>query len=273
MDDATLFDYKLNCIELPENIDFHKLLAYKFNPKLADLVNKYYSHSLESRRTLESWINEYDGARIHILYRVDDKVFENTIIDWLFNLRDMFIHQKIDINSLRRYIADIAVLTAHRNPNLSKDIIDLLDILGCKLSIKSKERVLISEEDALRMLKNLEATFGARSGEVVRVSLKVFKGGKPAKGVILEVSNIIQEEGEIKERKFKVETDRNGKAIIPVPKFSILKVKVGKIEKTVIVGNKDTSIEFKLKGYGLIHASIIIALIALLIALYFLLTK
>jgi len=240
---GALLDYSINCAELPDNTDLHYLLAYRVNPKLAEITNKYYDfekYKKKQPRTLEMWINEYDGARIRVLYTFDDKSFEETIVDWLFNLRDFLISHKMDFNAFRRYVADLAFLAAHRSPGLFKDVEELLGILGCTLWIKSmKKGIKINEEDILRMLNNFAVSFDVKSEDVVRVTIKVTRGGKPVRNATVRITNIVQERGTRRSHETKLVTNENGTIMIPARKFSVLRVKVGSKEETLIVGSTD----------------------------------
>lgn len=91
-----LVEPKLICRDMDATVDVHYVLAYKFNPKLAEIFKKYVSMTpkTEIPRTLVMWVNEFDGARILVVHEYEKKSFEEQIVDWLYNLRDYYVAQK-----------------------------------------------------------------------------------------------------------------------------------------------------------------------------------
>jgi len=87
----SLVSYELLCDDSFEP-DLDQLLPYRVNAILAELANKYYRFNKPTMfRDIVTWINEYDGARIKVIYSFDDRSFEETIVDWLYNLRNYLV--------------------------------------------------------------------------------------------------------------------------------------------------------------------------------------
>jgi len=243
-----LLKYDIICSEIPSKGDLHSLLAYNLNVKLAELFVKYYRPQRRSVKTLESWINEYDGTRIRVLYTFDDRTFEEMMIDWLFSLRDLLIAHKIDLNAFRYYVADIASLAAHRNPELYKHIKNILLVLGCELHLHGVTSEIDSSdsEHVLEMLKNVAKIFDVKPNDFVGVTIKVMKQGKPCPNAEVKVVNIVPGVDTAKEHSIAVKTNTDGVVRVPARKFSILKVNVKDLEKTLLVGDKDGTLEVNL---------------------------
>lgn len=243
-----LLKHDIVCSEIPSESDLHNILAYNLNVKLAELSVKYCRLQKGSVKTLESWINEYDGARIRVLYTFDDRTFEEIIIDWLFNLRDLLIAHKIDLNAFRYYVADIASLAAHRSPELFKHIRNILLIFGCDVHLHGVTGEIESSdsERVLEMLKNVAKIFDVGPNDFVGITIKVMEQGKPCSNIEVKVVNVVPGVGTAKEHPIVVRTNIDGVVRVPARKFSILKVNVKNSERTLLVGDKDGTLEVNL---------------------------
>jgi len=245
-----LFNYELVC---DENIlnnhysDLHSLLAYKINPKLAEISQKYYRRNVSrNTKVIESWLNEYDGARVRVLYTIDDRNFNETIVDWLYDLRDFLIDQKLDLNSYTRYLADIASIAIIRNPSLFFDIKELLEILGCNVKIYLPRKKKIQEKKVVNVLRNASAVFDTRE-KTSKVIIKVFRSGKPLPNVEAKIKIVVPTREGQKVYTSKLLTSKDGTIVIPVKKYSIISIKIGSQQKEIIVNNNEEIIEFNLK--------------------------
>lgn len=139
-------EYELVCSDSEDVGDIHGLLAYRFNPKLVEIANKYRSSRPTDealRRYVISWINEYDGARILVIEDLENKSFEDIIVSWLFNLRDQLTQHRIDFDSFKQYITNIAALVARRNPAMFSGIRELIRAFGCDVVPKEKRTVKV----------------------------------------------------------------------------------------------------------------------------------
>mgnify|MGYP001773015190 CR=1 FL=1 len=91
-----LVEPKLICRDIDTNVDMHYILAYRFNPKPAEINNKYVSMAPKTGlpRSVITWVNEFDDAHILMVYKDEGKSFEELAMDWLYNLRDYYVKQK-----------------------------------------------------------------------------------------------------------------------------------------------------------------------------------
>ena len=236
-------DYDVVCDSEPMGKDMHDFLAYHFNVKLVGLFNKY--HRSHEVRTVRMWINEYDHARVLVLYRFDRRSFEEVIIDWLFTLRDMLVTHKMDFNSFRYYVVDNVVLAAHKSPRLFWDLQGLLKVIGCSVRFDLESLKRLPEEHVFSALESLRLITQAKPEEFIKATIKVSKWFGSGGNTKVQITNVVPESGKKAEHTTKVMTDKNGVAVVPVPKYSVLKVKVGRKTKTIVVADKDVSINIK----------------------------
>lgn len=215
---------------------------------LSEIARRYYRLDLKKLRkvrTVAEWSNEYEGAQVQLLYTFDDKTFEETVVEWLFNLRDYLVSHKMDFNAFRRYVADIAVLTAHRNPAMYSSILEVVRTLGCniRLSLKDTSPPMIEDEKLLPLLGNLSALFESRPEEVVKVTIHVRTRGDSLPNYPVQIANAVQEHGTTKKAGTTVTTGSDGTVAVPVRKFSILEIGVKDPINEALIGDTKVSRE------------------------------
>lgn len=279
-----LVEPKLICRDIDANVDTHYILAYEFNPKLTEITRKYVSITPKTKtpRTLTTWINEFDEARILVTYENVKKTFEELVVDWLYNLRDYYVNRKIGLNTLRNYLARLSaiVVVVYNKPEMFKDISELLNILGCDVELRVKSKVEtrdISEEELAEMLENLSAVFGTKPDETVRAKIRVLKNNEPYANARVEATIIYPSKGKTRKQTIKLTADSQGTITMPVPKFSILRLSVdGRVEE-VIIANRDAEIELRVEKKSKIRkllklvaiGAMIVALIVLVLVLFY----
>lgn len=275
-----LVEPKLICRDIDASTDMHYILAYRFNPKLTEISRKYVSIAPRTvlPRRVVTWINEYDGAHILVVYENMWKSFEELVVEWLYNLRDYYVEHKIDLNTLKNYLAHLSAVVAHQKPEMFKDISELLNILGCNIELRVKTRVEehgISEEELAEMLKNLSVVFGAKPNETVRATIRVLKNGKPYKNARIEATIIYPSEEKVRKQSIMLTADEQGIVAMPVPKFSALRLSVDGYTEEVVIANRNIELELKVEKKSIIRkllkpvaiGVIIATLIALALAL------
>ena len=209
--------YDLFCRDEPTKIDAHEILAYKINPKLADITNRYYVPGSE-RRTLVTWINEFDNARVEISYDYTSEDFENIVIDIIYSLRNLYARNIIDLNSFRHYLADIAAKAYLRNRDLYKDIAELLRMLNCEIRIETRSTGQTIEEDQISNIIHGATAFIAKPEDFVKVTIIVYEDNKVIRGKKISILSIVPEGEETKKYMVSLITDEDGKVVIPARK-------------------------------------------------------
>jgi hypothetical protein len=237
--------FELSCADFPsEDVVIDSVIPRKFSPKLIEMVNKYGLIKPLDERLTRLWYIEEDGARVLFEYINTDQPVEGYVVDIIYNFRDLYISRKISLNTLRRWLANVATYIMHRNATLFADIVDLLKILGCQVTVEMEKLVTTvpSDDMLIKALEALRYTLSAQHG-VVSVKLKVisrlFK--KPLPSKVIYARYVVPTGGSTATYTITAETDKTGEAKIAVPKLSILYVRpVGaREERKIIVGDKE----------------------------------
>jgi len=267
---------KLRCSDMSLDYVLDHVIPREFNPKLAEMVNKYAPLKQVSRQITRYWYIEEDSARVLIEHQYDDRTFNEYIVEILYSYRDLFVERKLDLNSLRHYIANVAILAARRSEDLSRDVAKLLEILGCTLQLPERLDVEgLSEEELLEAARTLSRLFGESASGAVRLTIKVrgkvFK--KPVKNVPLRVIYRVFKESEVRDYETTAQTNLQGEAVVPVPRFSLVKLKVGGIEKSVNVDLQSREVVLEVLDFKteVLPLAFTVALIASVITIVYLL--
>jgi len=84
-----LVEPELICRDIDASADAHYIVAYKLNLKLIEIARKYVSMTskTETPRSVVTWVNEFDEARILVIYDDVKKSFEEfeaLVVDRLY---------------------------------------------------------------------------------------------------------------------------------------------------------------------------------------------
>ncbi|MEM1681004.1 MAG: hypothetical protein QXZ56_07350 [Sulfolobales archaeon] len=243
------FKYDLLCKDIADE-EFHHVLTRDFNPILVEIAWK--TGAMMSRipsRILREWINEYDGARVELIWTYDQKTLEQYLVDAIFNLRDYFISGKLSLDALRRYLADFTVLAFARKLKIAEDLVRLFSALRCELLIPSVQEIeqKIGEEQLLRMLGSVKIFSKTKVSETVRVEILLYVKGvfsralKPLTNYPFKVKTSARLENVDVESEHEHTTDQEGMAIISVPGYSIMEIHSP---------CKIAMLQYKIHGYG-----------------------
>uniref|UniRef100_A0A7J3Z906 Uncharacterized protein n=1 Tax=Ignisphaera aggregans TaxID=334771 RepID=A0A7J3Z906_9CREN len=256
----------------------HSIIPKMFNTKLVEIVNKYgLATKPVNDRITRVWYNEKDAWML-FEYREIEHSFEGYVVDSIYNYRDLFLSRKIDLNTMRHGLANLTLSIKHRSSDLFNDIVELLEILSCQITLLEKPGVAIPADDNLvQTLKAMQSVLEVQYGVVsvrVRVRSKIFN--KPLPSKVIHARYVISTEKGRNEYESTTEIDKHSEAKITISKYSILYVKPegASKERKITVGDKETVetmqvLDFKAYMLPLLAitglADILIAMIMLLI--------
>ena len=214
------------------NVDLHSLLAYKVNPRLAEISSRRLGPD-RPWRTLSTWVNEYDGARVGVNYYLPDDL-EGYVIAKLYAWRDDLARHRIGLDEFRAYIAELALSVLERDPGLFRDLAGLLGLLGCRVRVET--RILDGGQSiggVLRLLGALREAMGGAGDTMVVLELWGRRG--PVAGRRIRVRSHVPGMGA---SEASLVSDDNGVAVYVAPRYSLLEVDAGS-KALVVVGDEE----------------------------------
>jgi len=231
--------YKLECVNLIE--DLHDFLTRKYNVIVAELFTRFYRKNIEHRKTV-TWYNEDEGARVEVVHEDAGKKFEEVVIDTLNNLKHFLVSGKIDVNVFRQEIGRLTFVTYYRAPLMYPYLKEILLASGCSLTIKSS-RKLPTEEMLKQYTKYMESLGQADQRDIAGVKIIVQKDKKPLSNYDVKIYVETPEKGIIIANEATMKTGDNGELIIPVKKYSEIKITTpNKIKEATVIDERTREI-------------------------------
>jgi len=227
--------YKLECVNLIE--DLHDFLTRKYNVIVAELFTRFYRKNIEHRKTV-TWYNEDEGARVEVVHEDAGKKFEEVVIDTLNNLKHFLVSGKIDVNVFRQEIGRLTFVTYYRAPLMYPYLKEILLASGCSLTIESLQK-LPTEKMLKQYTKYMESLGQADQRDIVGVKIIVQKGKKPLSNYDVKIYVETPEKGIIIANEATMKTGNNGELIIPVKKYSEIKITTpNKIKEATVMDER-----------------------------------
>lgn len=234
--------YILICNDKLLGYDLHSILAYEFNPKLAEITDKYYIVS-DRKRPLNTWINAIDGARVEILYDDSSDALTNLVIDAIYRLRDLYSRSIIDLDAFRRQLGSIAYTAYNHDEAFYSDLRELLRTLGCMIHIGSMNMEYdASMYEKLEMLRGKSEDHTHQDG-YVQVTIMLRKNTHPWPQKNIRITNIVPMEEGIRKHSFSLTTNSLGIVTVRAQKYTILEIKVDNNKYNVMLEDKNLKIE------------------------------
>lgn len=221
-------NYSLACNEISEG-EFYEMLTRKLNPVLFQIAEEHdYFQPRSEGRVLRGWINEYDNARIEVLWRYDFKTLEEALIDTLFNLRDALVSGKLDLKTFRRLLADIALLASAKQLPIAQSLLTLINDLQCSISIHPFQQTI--DEELINVANMVKSFSNIESTGIVKVKVRLHTAGilprvwKPLANYPVEVKITNLTPGNSITFTNVFITGQDGELVIPVPEYSIVEI-------------------------------------------------
>ncbi len=120
---------KLLWVSCKEAQDLHRLVAYRINPLLVEMANRY---TVPLGR-VTVWENYGEGARVAVRGNGDPL---SGIVYALFSYRDMLVGGVIDVEEFRKRVLQLALDARPLSDELYKDILRVLEASGCKVEVE-----------------------------------------------------------------------------------------------------------------------------------------
>ena len=221
-----MYKYDIICKERIE--DLHETITKRFNPILAEIYRKY-CQPKGYQRPLIAYYNEEDGARVQVVYTNINSTLEEAVVNALYNLRDLFVRGKIDLNMFRHEVGQLAIMVHSSVLEMYPYLEKMLSALGCSLIIKPSLTKYPTKghkyNDPTEYIKLL-SSFDLKDVATLKIVLKNKEKNKerplPNQKFGIRVKTVV--ESTIKTLEFNIETNKKGEVVIPVRKFSIIRI-------------------------------------------------
>jgi len=219
-----MYSYELKCSDIEE--DLHDIVTRRINTVLAKLFNKY-CKPYSDRRVITTAYIEEDGARVEAIYTGHDLTLEESIINSLFQLRDLLVTNKLSFDAFRQKVGRLAFTTYTSSPHLYQDLEELLSVMNCSLTIKYRIPRRLSLAFLAKYVSRSTPSFTLSFDPKDAVNLKLVlrdKGKPLSKKIRIQYES---SEGSANVPiEFSLKTDRNGEIMLPARKFSKIKITV-----------------------------------------------
>ncbi len=216
-----MYSYDLKCTDKVS--DLHEIITKEFNPILVMLSSKYYKSKC-NQRPLVTYYNEEDSAKVQVIYSDISLTPEETIVSALFNLRNLFVDNKIDFNTFRQEVGRLMIMAHTSVPTVYPYLEKMLSALGCTIVIKPSPRNIIKRREYENLNEYMRLMSSLDLKNVVSLKIVLKNKGKTLlnQKIRIQVETIVN--SNIKTLEFDIKTNKNGEAIIPIKRFSKIRI-------------------------------------------------
>jgi len=219
-----VYSYDLKCSDVEE--DLHDIVTKRINTVLAKLYSKYCRPRIDRRVVTTAYIEE-DGARVEAVYTDHNLTLEESIVNSLFQLRDLLVTSKISFDAFKQMVGRLAFTAYTSSPHLYQDLEELLSAMNCSLTIKYEIPRIPSLTPSAKHVPRPTPPFTASFEPKDTVSLKLVLRDK-GKPLSTDIKILYEAPGGSASVpvEFSLKTSENGEITLPARKFSKIKITV-----------------------------------------------